>query len=103
MTIPIVFLSPSVTRHATDGEGVAHATISNDKHHHYQAVMYTIFSMLGADSSAEQQTSNGRMDLAVNTQQHLYFRTEIQQKRPQAPQQIDLKNMLRRLPMTNVL
>ena len=42
-------------------------TIINNNERHYQAVMYTIFAMLGADVSPELPTSDGRIDLVLKT------------------------------------
>lgn len=42
-------------------------TLINNNERHYQAVMYTIFAMLGADVSPELPTSDGRIDLVLKT------------------------------------
>lgn len=42
-------------------------TLINNNERHYQAVMYTIFAMLGADVSPELPTSDGRIDLILKT------------------------------------
>lgn len=42
-------------------------TLINNNERHYQAVMYTIFAMLGADVSSELPTSDGRIDLVLKT------------------------------------
>ena len=46
--------------------------IVNNNERHYQAVMYTIFSMLGADVSVEHFTSSGRIDLVLKTKKSVY-------------------------------
>ena len=48
-------------------------TLVNNNERHYQAVLYTIFTMLGADVVAEHITSNGRIDLLLRTQKSIYI------------------------------
>lgn len=68
-------------------------SLINNNERHYQAVMYTIFSMLGADLSAEQQTSDGRMDLVVKTHNSIYiFKLKYNKSAHKALQQIGLKD-----------
>lgn len=48
-------------------------SLVNNNERHYQAVMYTIFAMLGADINPEYQTSNGRIDLLLKTAKGIYI------------------------------
>ena len=45
----------------------------NNNERHYQAVMYTIFAMLGADVSPELMTSDGRIDLLVKGKKCIFI------------------------------
>ena len=47
-------------------------TLVNNNERHYQAVMYTIFAMVGADVRAEQPTSDGRIDMVLKTADTIY-------------------------------
>ena len=47
-------------------------TLVNNNERHYQAVLYTILTMLGADVVPEYVTSNGRIDLLLRTQKSIY-------------------------------
>ena len=47
-------------------------TLVNNNERHYQAVLYTIFCLLGADVVAEYQTSDGRIDLLLRTAKSVY-------------------------------
>ena len=47
-------------------------TLINNNERHYQAVMYTIFAMLGVDVTAEQPTSDGRIDMVLKTADTIY-------------------------------
>ena len=47
-------------------------TLVNNNERHYQAVMYTIFSMLGAEVQPEVLTSDGRIDLVLKTVKSIY-------------------------------
>ena len=68
-------------------------TIINNNERHYQAVMYTIFAMLGADIKAEQPTSDGRIDLVLKTSQAIYiFELKYNQSEKTAIQQIEAKD-----------
>ena len=68
-------------------------TIINNNERHYQAVMYTIFAMLGADIKAEQPTSDGRIDLVLKTSQAIYiFELKYNQSAKTAIQQIVAKD-----------
>ena len=48
-------------------------TIINNNERHYQAVMFTILTMLGADVQVEYATTDGRIDLVLKTEQHIYI------------------------------
>ena len=48
-------------------------TIINNNERHYQAVMFTIFSMLGADVKVEEATSDGRIDMVLKTDATIYL------------------------------
>lgn len=47
-------------------------TLVNNNERHYQAVMYTIFAMLGLDVEAEHTTSDGRIDILLRTPRSIY-------------------------------
>ena len=47
-------------------------TLVNNNERHYQAVMYTIFAMLGADVTPELPTSDGRIDMVLKTSACIY-------------------------------
>ena len=47
-------------------------TIINNNERHYQAVMFTIFTMLGEDVKVE-PTSNGRIDLLLKTSKSIFI------------------------------
>ena len=68
-------------------------TIINNNERHYQAVMYTIFAMLGTDIKAEQPTSDGRIDLVLKTSQAIYiFELKYNKSAKTAIRQIDDKD-----------
>lgn len=48
-------------------------TLVNNNERHYQAVMFTIFAMLGVDVTPEQPTSDGRMDMVIKTDKNIYI------------------------------
>ena len=48
-------------------------TLVNNNERHYQAVMYTIFAMLGTDITPEQPTSDGRIDMVLKTDDCIYI------------------------------
>ena len=48
-------------------------TIINNNERHYQAVMFTILTMLGADVQVEYATTDGRIDLVLKAEQHIYI------------------------------
>ena len=47
-------------------------TLINNNERHYQAVLYTIFAMLGVDVTPEQPTSDGRIDMVLKTTDNIY-------------------------------
>ena len=68
-------------------------TIINNNERHYQAVMYTIFSMLGADVKAEETTSDGRIDMVLKTEKTIYiFELKYNQSAKVAINQINQKD-----------
>lgn len=71
-------------------------TVINNNERHYQAVMYTIFAMLGADVSAEQATPDGRIDLVLKMARAIYI-FELKYGRPadEAISQIEWKDYAR--------
>lgn len=65
----------------------------NNNERHYQAVMYTIFALLGADIRAEEQTSCRRMDIVVKTPHTIYiFELKYNKSADAAVSQIDEKD-----------
>ena len=65
----------------------------NNNERHYQAVMYTIFALLGADIRAEEQTSCGRMDIVVKTPHTIYiFELKYNKSADAAVRQIEEKD-----------
>ena len=48
-------------------------TIINNNERHYQAVMFTIFAMLGADVMVEEVTPDGRIDMVLKTDETIYI------------------------------
>lgn len=65
----------------------------NNNERHYQAVMYTIFALLGADIRAEEQTSCGRMDIVVKTPHAIYiFELKYNKSADAAVRQIEEKD-----------
>ena len=48
-------------------------TIINNNERHYQAVMFTILTMLGADVQVEYATTDGRIDLVLKAEKHIYI------------------------------
>ncbi len=71
-------------------------TIINNNERHYQAVMFTIFSMLGADVKVEEPTPDGRIDMVLTTDTALYiFELKYNKSAELAVQQIDHKDYSR--------
>lgn len=67
-------------------------TLVNNNERHYQAVMYTIFAMLGADVTPEQPTSDGRIDMVLKTLDTIYvFELKYKQDAATAMGQIEQK------------
>lgn len=48
-------------------------TLINNNERHYQAVMYTIFAMLGADITPEKPTSDERIDMVLKTNTNVFI------------------------------
>ena len=48
-------------------------TIINNNERHYQAVIFTIFTMLGEDVKVEHTTSDGRIDLVLKTDKSIFI------------------------------
>ena len=68
-------------------------TLVNNNERHYQAVMFTIFAMLGADVMPEQATSDGRMDMVLKTDRSIYiFELKYDKDAGTAMQQITRKD-----------
>lgn len=67
-------------------------TIINNNERHYQAVMFTIFSMLGADVKVEEPTPDGRIDMVLKTDTTIYvFELKYNKSADVAIQQIKQK------------
>ena len=68
-------------------------TIINNNERHYQAVMYTIFAMLGADVKAEEATPDGRIDMVLKTEKTIYiFELKYNKSAEVAVKQIEQKD-----------
>jgi len=68
-------------------------TIINNNERHYQAVMYTIFAMLGTDVRAEEVTPDGRIDMVLKTDQTIYiFELKYNKSADIAMKQIEQKD-----------
>lgn len=68
-------------------------TIINNNERHYQAVMFTIFSMLGADVKVEEPTPDGRIDMVLKTDTAIYvFELKYNKSADIAIQQIKQKD-----------
>lgn len=68
-------------------------TIINNNERHYQAVMFTIFSMLGADVKVEEPTPDGRIDMVLKTDTAIYvFELKYNKSAEVAIQQIEQKD-----------
>lgn len=64
-----------------------------DLENHYQTVMFTICRLMGYYTIAEYHTSNGRIDMAVKTQQFAYvFEFKFNKTAEEALAQIDTKD-----------
>ena len=60
---------------------------------HYQQLLYVIFSLLGRYVDVEVRTSNGRVDMVMNSGKALYlFELKLNKSAEAAMQQIDLKD-----------
>ena len=68
-------------------------TIINNNERHYQAVMFTIFSMLGANVTVEQPTPDGRIDMVLKTDNAIYiFELKYNKTAEMAMEQIERKD-----------
>ena len=68
-------------------------TIIYNNERHYQAVMFTIFSMLGADVKVEEPTPDGRIDMVLKTDTAIYvFELKYNKSADVAIQQIKQKD-----------
>ena len=68
-------------------------TIINNNERHYQAVMFTIFTMLGEDVKVEHATSDGRIDLVLKTDKSIFiFELKYKKSADNAMAQISDKN-----------
>ena len=60
---------------------------------HYQQLLYVIFSLLGRYVDVEVRTSNGRVDMVMNSGKALYlFELKLNQSAEAAMNQINLKD-----------
>lgn len=66
-------------------------TLINNNERHYQAVMYTIFALLGLDITPEQPTSDGRIDMVLKTEDCIYI-FELKYKKDAATAMTQIKN-----------
>lgn len=68
-------------------------TIINNNERHYQAIMFTIFSMLGANVEVENTTPDGRIDMVLKTEKNIYiFEQKYNKSADVAMKQIEKKN-----------
>ncbi len=71
-------------------------TIINNNERHYQAVMFTIFAMLGTNVQVEEATPDGRIDMVVKTERTIYiFELKYNQSAEAAIKQIEQKDYAR--------
>ncbi len=68
-------------------------TIINNNERHYQAVMFTILSMLGANVEVENATPDGRIDMVMKTEKNIYiFELKYSKSADVAIKQIEQKD-----------
>lgn len=68
-------------------------TIINNNERHYQAIMFTIFSMLGANVEVENTTPDGRIDMVLKTEKNIYiFEQKYNKSADVAMKQIEKKD-----------
>lgn len=68
-------------------------TIINNNERHYQAVMFTILSMLGANVEVENATPDGRIDMVMKTEKNIYiFELKYNKSADVAIKQIEQKD-----------
>lgn len=71
-------------------------TLVNNNERHYQAVFFTILTLVGADVSPELSTSDGRIDMVMKTRQSIYvFELKYKRDAETAMEQINAKNYLK--------
>ena len=71
-------------------------TVINNNERHYQAVMFTIFSMLGANVTVEAPTPDGRIDMVLKTDHTIYiFELKYNKSAEMAMKQIEQKDYAR--------
>lgn len=71
-------------------------TLVNNNERHYQAVFFTILTLVGADVSPELPTSDGRIDMVMKTRQSIYvFELKYKRDAETAMEQINAKNYLK--------
>ncbi len=71
-------------------------TLVNNNERHYQAVFFTILTLVGADVSPEFPTSDGRIDMVMKTRQSIYvFELKYKRDAETAMEQINAKNYLK--------
>lgn len=60
--------------HAKDGKAIYdNEGIRGDKEIHYQNVMYVIMKLMGFHTTTEYRTSNGRIDMTIDTNDYIYI------------------------------
>lgn len=71
-------------------------TLVNNNERHYQAVFFTILTLVGADVSPELPTSDGRIDMVMKTRQSIYvFELKYKKDAETAMEQINARNYLK--------
>lgn len=78
---------------------------TNNTHYegHYQQVLYIVFSLLGAWADVEIHTPTGRVDVAMEMNNHLYiFELKVDGSAEDALKQIDLKGYSSRFALSNL-
>lgn len=71
-------------------------TLVNNNERHYQAVFFTILTLVGADVSPELPTSDGRIDMVMKTRQSIYvFELKYKRDAETAMEQINARNYLK--------
>ena len=71
-------------------------TLVNNNERHYQAVFFTILTLVGADVYPELPTSDGRIDMVMKTRQSIYvFELKYKRDADTAMEQINARNYLK--------